>query len=125
MSGDPEAVLRQLAERFATGGVSKTIVLTLGSNGAAQLQDSTYSTEPAFPTAGAMRFGSGDAFAAGYLYAYLDGQLYRELRADHSITPLTFGNALAALKRCIAGDVAIVTLDEVRSLLQQKRTRFR
>jgi 2-dehydro-3-deoxygluconokinase len=125
LSGNPETVLRQIAERFAPHGEPKTIVLTLGSDGAAQLQDGVYSAEPAIPTTGTMRIGSGDAFAAGYLYAYLDGQLYRELHANSGITALTFGNALAALKRCIADDIAIVTLDEVRALLQRRATRFR
>lgn len=83
--------------------------------------------EPAFPTQGNMRFGSGDAFAAGYIYAYLDGPLYRELHEAHGITALVLGNALAALKRCIAGDIASVTPQEVRGLFATRNggKRFR
>ncbi|GAC1350101.1 MAG: hypothetical protein NVSMB27_29420 [Ktedonobacteraceae bacterium] len=86
-----------------------------------------YETEPAFPTDGTIRFGSGDAFAAGYIYAYLEGQLYRELREAYGVTALSFGNALAALKRCIAGDIAVITPQEVCLLLekQEGKKRFR
>ncbi len=126
-TGSAESVLRQMAQRFAGTHNHKTFVLTMGSEGAAQLQSDIYSTEPAFPTQGTMRFGSGDAFAAGYIYAYLDGELYRELRQVHGVTALTFGNAIASLKRCIAGDIAIITPQEVRAQLekQEGNKRFR
>lgn len=126
-TGNAESVLRHMAQRFAANQPDKTLVLTLGNKGSAQLQNDIYTTEPAFLTQGNARFGSGDAFAAGYIYAYLDGQLYCELHEAHSITALTFGNALAALKRCIAGDIAVVTPQEVRALLetQESEKRFR
>ena len=71
--------------------------------------------------------GDMDAFAAGYIYAYLDGQLYHEMREERAVTALAFGNALAALKRCIAGDIAIITPQEVRALLEKREgsKRFR
>ena len=104
----------------------KTIVLTLGREGAADLTDNDYREEPAYPTEGVFRFGSGDAFTAGYLYAYLEGALYRELCVTGNVTPLTFGNAFAALKRCLAGDIASITQEEVKQLLQGKnRNLFR
>jgi len=132
-TGSPESILRQMADKFACHNTSKTLVLTLGSEGSAQLQNDIYTTEPSFPTEGSSRFGSGDAFAAGYLYAYLEGELYREIRderkknGESDITALTFGNALAALKRCIAGDMAIISPQEVRTLLQKQEgnQRFR
>jgi len=126
-SGSAESVLRQIAQRFAGNHTNKTLVLTLGHEGSAQLQGDAYSAEPAFPMQGNARFGSGDAFAAGYIYAYLDGQLYREMREEHGVTALAFGNGLAALKRCIAGDIAIITPQEVRALLEKREgsKRFR
>jgi len=125
-SGTPEFVLRKMAQRFAENNTNKTIVLTLGSEGAAQFQNGEYSIEPIFPTEGTVRFGSGDAFAAGYLYAYLEEQHNHDLRKERGITPLVFGNALAALKRCIAGDIANITLQELWALLyKQERIRFR
>ncbi len=128
IEGEPESVLQQMARRFTVEGDEgrKTFVLTLGSDGAAQFRDDKYTIEPCLPAEGSMRFGSGDAFSAGYLYAYLNGELYQELRATRRLTPLTFGNALAALKRCIAGDIATVTLDDVKGLLlRDTATRFR
>jgi 2-dehydro-3-deoxygluconokinase len=124
--GEPEAVLRQMARRFSTtNDIAKTFVLTLGSGGSAQLRDGIYTAEPAIPTQGSVRFGSGDAFAAGYLYAYLGGSLFRAME-QQGINALTFGNALASLKRCIKGDIATITPAEVQAtLLRQEGTRFR
>lgn len=123
--GEPEDILRLMARRFSTTDHAKTFVLTLGSAGSAQLRDGIYTAEPALPTQGTVRFGSGDAFAAGYLYAYLDGPLFQEMQKWH-ITPLAFGNALASLKRCIKGDIATITPTEVRAiLLKREGTRFR
>lgn len=123
-TGNPEDILCQMAEHF--NETNKTCVLTLGGEGSAQLHDGIYTTAPAFPTEGMYRFGSGDAFAAGYLYAYLDGPLYRELREAQGLTPLVVGNAFAALKRCIQGDIAVMNSHEVKVLLQrQDGVRFR
>jgi 2-dehydro-3-deoxygluconokinase len=55
------------------------------------------------------RFGTGDAWFAGFLFGYLDGDL------DYA---LNFGNALCALAHTIEGDVAQVSVDEVRSLME-------
>jgi 2-dehydro-3-deoxygluconokinase len=126
ITGSPKEVLHSMAQRFSMPDIPKTLVLTLGSEGSAELHNGEYTTAPIFPTDGAIRFGSGDAFDAGYLYAYLQGPLYRELQEQRGITPLAFGNALAALKRCIAGDIAVITPDDVRALvLGQASTRFR
>lgn len=122
-TGSPEEILRQMAQRFNASGSEKTIVLTLGSEGSAQWLDGAYDHEPVVATEGTIRFGSGDAFDAGYLYAYLAGPLYRELQDTYGVTPLRFGNALAALKRCIPGDIAIVTPADVRALFQKHEGR--
>jgi len=54
------------------------------------------------------RFGTGDAFFAGFLYGYLEqGVPYG----------LQFGNALCALAHTIEGDVAEVSVEEVLDLL--------
>src|SRR2546421_2998886 len=60
ISGTPEEMLRQMAQRFAGDGGAKTLVLTLGSEGSAELRDGVYATAPIFPTEGTIRFGSGD-----------------------------------------------------------------
>jgi 2-dehydro-3-deoxygluconokinase len=125
--GTPEAILHQMAERFKGEISHKTLVLTQGSEGSTHLQHGSYEYAPSFFTEGKIRFGSGDAFSAGYLYAYFNGPLYQELQKIYTtMTPLLFGNALAALKRCIVGDIAIITPDDVRALFQrQEGQRFR
>lgn len=125
-TGTPHQVLSQMAERFTANKERRTFVLTLGSEGSAQLCDGIYAEEATIPTTGTVRFGSGDAFAAGYLYTYLNGPLYQELHEEHDISPLRFGNALAALKRCIVGDIAVITPEDVRAVLRREsRGRFR
>ena len=59
------------------------------------------------------RIGGGDAFAAGFLYAYLrkDGDVAESLR---------YGNATAALKYTHRGDFSWSTLDEVEGLIRGK-----
>ena len=125
-SGDAESVLRLMAQRF---GSDKTLVLTLGEKGSAHLDHGNYASAPSFPTTSNQRFGSGDAFDAGYLHAYLAAPLYQELatkRGSSGLSPLEFGNALATLKRGIAGDIAIIRPEDIKALLDVKaRKRFR
>ncbi len=122
LAGAPEEVLRQMAARFG----DKTIVLTLGADGAAQLRGGKVSFAPSYPSSGNVRFGSGDAFAAGYLYAYLGGEGYVRAARELGIGELHFGNALAALKRGIEGDIAVVTAEEVLAVLRgPTNARFR
>ena len=58
------------------------------------------------------RFGSGDAWFAGFLYGYLSGDVQFALE---------FGNALCALAHTTEGDVIQVTVDEVRALQEGNR----
>lgn len=131
LTGNPEAVMRQLARKFANDNPKKTYIMTLGSEGASQLQGNLYLHVPALPSEGPWRFGLGDAFAAGYLYAYLGGKLFKELEMESltneglAINYLRFANAVASLKCCIAGDIATITLDEVRSVLRPPKRRLR
>lgn len=123
--GEPHEVLHQMEGHFSTRGKEQTLVLTLGAEGSAQLKKGEFTHAPVYVTDGTSRFGSGDAFAAGYLYAYLEGPCYLEAREELAVTELAFGNAVAALKRCIEGDIAIVTPDEVLAVLRGGRPRFR
>jgi 2-dehydro-3-deoxygluconokinase len=54
------------------------------------------------------RFGTGDAWFAGFLYGYLEGDI--QLALD-------FGDALCALAHTIEGDVARVSAEDVMPLL--------
>ena len=125
-SGDPETVLRRVARRFSRTRSDQTTVLTLGADGSAHILGDQYCTIPAYASPGRARFGSGDAFAAGYLYAYLTN-LHSALNSESDEgTLLRFGNAAASLKRAIEGDIATITLDEVVTLVRnEERGRFR
>ena len=54
------------------------------------------------------RFGTGDAWFAGFLYGYLEGDVQ---------FALDFGDALCALAHTIEGDVARISAAEVMPLL--------
>jgi len=56
------------------------------------------------------RVGSGDSFAAGFLYSHLSGKDVE--------TSLKYGNAAAVLKHSCPGDLAWFTLEEVEKLIQ-------
>ncbi len=53
------------------------------------------------------RFGTGDAWFAGFLYGYLQGDIEMALN---------FGNTLCAMAHTIEGDVVHVSADEVKAL---------
>ena len=55
------------------------------------------------------RIGTGDAFAAGLLYGLL--------RGTGTAEAVKFGAAAAHLKQSVAGDVNVVTVEEVRAVL--------
>ncbi|WP_251862235.1 sugar kinase [Clostridium sp. Marseille-Q2269] len=55
------------------------------------------------------RVGAGDAFAAGLIYGLVTGKDYRDA--------LEFGVASSALKHTILGDTNLVTVDEVRAIV--------
>ena len=108
----PEAILDILARRYPQA----IIALTLGQDGAIgrHPQGSTY-RQPAFPAEEVGRLGGGDAFAAGFLYAYLTTQA-SDTRLPQA---LAWGAAMAALKYSIRGDAPIVERQEIALLLAQ------
>jgi 2-dehydro-3-deoxygluconokinase len=57
------------------------------------------------------RFGAGDTWGSGFLYAYLTS-------GDPEYA-MNFGNALCSLQHTIPGDVAHVAPEEVKNLLQE------
>ncbi len=124
--GEPQDVLWMMSERFGNGRQDRAFVLTLGQDGAAHLRGGTYEWAPAIESAGRYRFGSGDAFAAGYLYATLEGPHYRGLLGGREkISPLLVGNAFASIKRCLPGDIALITPEDITQVLGNASTRFR
>ncbi len=55
------------------------------------------------------RLGAGDSFSAGFIYGYLTGDVAKGLR---------YGNACAALKHSIPGDINWSTLQEVENQIK-------
>jgi 2-dehydro-3-deoxygluconokinase len=54
------------------------------------------------------RFGTGDAFMAGFVYGYVEQDVHYGL---------DFGNALCAIAHTLEGDVAQVSVAEVQAML--------
>jgi 2-dehydro-3-deoxygluconokinase len=101
----PEAAargLRALAPRAL-------VAVTLGGGGALLWDGAAAQTAAAFPVQAVDRVGAGDAFDAGLLWGFLQGDPARGL---------AFGMAMAALKHTMPGDEFIGSREEVEALLQ-------
>ena len=114
LDGQPERVAEGLRAR-APGA---TIVLTLGEQGSVVLADRAYRPTRLYALdVVADRVGAGDAFAAGFLHAWLDGA--GPQRAQDC------GTALAALKCTMWGDIAVIRPGELEELMAQPDPRIR
>jgi 2-dehydro-3-deoxygluconokinase len=102
--GSDEVVLKALFHEFG----SDVIVLKLGEQGAVALCEGEIYRIGVYPTETIDPIGTGDAFAAGFIYGYLTSGIQKALDC---------GAALAALKRTFPGDVAAVSLAEVEELI--------
>jgi 2-dehydro-3-deoxygluconokinase len=101
--GEQLAALQKLTRASAVFG-------TFGENGAALLQGAEFIQQPALPVIIVDRIGSGDAFAAGALDGFLDG----DLRAG-----LQRGVALAAIALSQHGDRILTSRAELNAVLAQ------
>lgn len=108
LSGERETVMRTLYERWN----GATIVMTAGSDGASAYDGDKVHHADVFAVPNPIRIGAGDAFDAGLLYALLDGKPLPEA--------LIYGNAVAALKLTIPGDIALITPQELDTFLRQQ-----
>lgn len=105
VTGERETVLHSLHERWNHA----TVILTEGANGSHAYDGHDAYHADVFDVPNPIRIGAGDAFDAGLLYALLDGKPI--------IQALLYGNAVAALKLTMPGDIALVTRAEVEALL--------
>jgi 2-dehydro-3-deoxygluconokinase len=114
MPEDAEVAAREFAKRYRV----PMVVLTLGEQGALCFENAGFENAgfdgemrraPAFPCEPLDRIGSGDAFVAGFLKGWLEGDLDLALR---------LGNASAALKQTFRGDHSWATLREVMELVE-------
>ncbi|NDJ52249.1 MAG: sugar kinase [Chloroflexi bacterium] len=103
-----ESAARYIAKRYPTCD----IVMTLGAEGAlclAQTGELLHAAGQSVMT-NVGRIGAGDAFNAGFLYGRLQGY--------NLTTCLQWGNACAALKHTIPGDLPLLSRDQVEQVLQ-------
>ena len=109
LSGDAANQASGLRGRFGVPAVA----VTSGSDGAAGCDSGGVCLLPAVPVEATVeRFGSGDAFAAGFLSEWLAGSpLERCLR---------LAVAVAALKRTIPGDMLAATRADVEAVLGEE-----
>lgn len=109
MTGDDTSRAAGLRAQFGV----PVVAVTAGADGAAGCDSSGCCAMPAIPIEATIeRFGSGDAFAAGFLAEYLAG---------HALEPaLRMGVAVAALKRTILGDMLNATRAEIEAVLARE-----
>ena len=102
-----EDAIAKLAQKYPKA----TIVMTMGRDGAlARSASGALMRQPAILAGDIGRIGGGDAFAAGFLYAWLTG-------ADLALA-LKWGAAMSAHKYTIHGDLPLVDFDEVEALVE-------
>jgi 2-dehydro-3-deoxygluconokinase len=87
----------------------ETVVLTRGEHGSIAVHDGDAYKQDAYTTDTFDPIGSGDAFVGGYFA--------RRLQGGDVADALAYGAATASLKRTIDGDLAVVTPEEVRTLV--------
>lgn len=104
-SGNAESIARELRDDFDF----EVTVITRGAEGALALADGEVSEQSTFDSTNAHPVGTGDSFVGGFLSKYVDG-------ADVA-SALEYGAATAAIKRSIPGDIAVVTPEEVDSVI--------
>jgi 2-dehydro-3-deoxygluconokinase len=109
VSGEPEMVVRQLAEITK----ARITVMSLAEQGVIAFDGHTVYHEPAKPVVVVDRPGAGDGLAAGVIDGWLDGDLRRGLRK---------GVVLAALALSQHGDMIVTTPEEVASLMETSDT---
>ena len=88
---------------------ARAVALTCGANGALLCEGKRVSQSSAFEVVEVDRVGAGDAFDAGLIWGFLQGDLQ---------LGLNYGTAMAALKHSIPGDEFAASREEVEMLLE-------
>ncbi|HEX6348963.1 MAG TPA: sugar kinase [Candidatus Dormibacteraeota bacterium] len=112
LEGEPEDLARGLQAELDCPAVA----LTIGAQGAVLAEGDAVTRRPAFQVQAVDRIGSGDAFAAGLLWGWLDGSL---------VAGLERGIAMAALKMTLHGDLFRLGAEDVHRLLAGSQRRVR
>jgi len=104
--GDAVEMANGLRQEFGF----ETVVLTRGEHGSVAVHDGEVFEQDAYAADTFDPVGSGDAFVGGYLACRVHGGGVADA--------LAYGAATASLKRTVGGDVAVVTPDEVESVVE-------
>ncbi len=99
---------------------AEALYCTFGERGAALLDGDDFAAEPALPVQIIDRIGSGDAFAAGVLDAWLEASPGADLKAMRR-EGLRRGVALAAIALSQYGDRLLTSRAELESVMAQER----
>lgn len=103
--GEPTAIASSLYEEYDLD----VAIVTVGADGVVAVSPAGTHEQDVIPADTVDPIGTGDAFLGGFLAWYLDG-------ADVDAS-LAAAAATASLKRTVAGDMAVVTRDEVEAVL--------
>ncbi|UIP00769.1 sugar kinase [Halobaculum sp. CBA1158] len=108
---DREGKTVEIAHGLATDHGFETVVVTRGERGALALHDGEVFEQPVYEADTLDAIGTGDAFVGGFLS--------RRCRGGDVAEALEWGAATASLKRTIAGDLAVVTPEEVERVIDE------
>jgi 2-dehydro-3-deoxygluconokinase len=106
--GDPESIAADLAERWDF----ETVVVTLSEEGSLAHHDGDVYRQGVYEADTVDAVGTGDAFVGGYVARRHQGGSVPE--------SLSYGAATASLKRTIAGDLAVVSPEEVQAVIDDE-----
>ncbi|QLG63438.1 bifunctional 2-dehydro-3-deoxygluconokinase/2-dehydro-3-deoxygalactonokinase [Halorarum salinum] len=115
---DAEAVLgrdgdaAEMARGLAGDHGFETVVVTRGERGALAVHDGEVHERAAYGAETLDPIGTGDAFVGGFLA--------KRMRGGDVPAALEWGAATAALKRTVAGDLAVVTPEEVERVVSEE-----
>jgi len=109
LKGSPDDVVRKLHDRYG----SEVTVLTLGEKGAVALGKGNLHRAKGHEIEEVDRIGAGDAFDAGFLHGYLDGDIQKGLE---------LGSAMAAVKHTMEGDFPVVTEAEILEIAGRRES---
>ncbi len=118
-SASPDAVLEFLQNQYPQA----IVVLTLGKEGAlGRAPGGEILRHPVFSAAEVGRIGGGDAFAAGLLYGFLNGNDDKKFLPERLAQALRWGTAVAALKYSTPGDMPVISREEAAKLVASDST---
>lgn len=101
----------EVARGLAADHGFETVIVTRGDRGALALHDGEVHERPAYEAETLDPIGTGDAFVGGFLA--------KRARGGDVGEALEWAAATAALKRTVAGDLAVVTPEEVERVVDE------